>query len=217
MKSKLFWNQDVGWYRRLARKHLGLWRFVAGIIRIAGVRSLIEIGGGPGFTRNRVQSYLNIERNRQCAIWPDTLCGDWLKIDASWFRRMKPDMILACGVIEHCPSYDEFLGRIVAASPRLAVVSFFRGLRPNGRSKLTKLPVTVADGGEDIWCNWYSRPAIEHWLRRKRLLDRASFWQIRKPHQHNLNDMVIVLDFRQQGIAAKLGDDHKITALAEYL
>lgn len=109
-------------YRRMRRRHARLWDFVERYIQDNHVKSIVEVGCGldPN-VEFLVDEYLGIDLNPRT----NAFHVDFTKMDVK--KLPCPDLLLACGVIEHCEDYNEFLSQVKLINAKYSIVSFFGG------------------------------------------------------------------------------------------
>lgn len=166
------WRAQPAWYERRRSGHLDLWQFVSAFVKVHRIASMLEVGGGHGYASTMVKRYCGIERNPLAVsegqiLYPtaEFIEGDFCSIDTSPFRG-RYELVLACAVIEHCPSFEVFLSKALAVEPRHVLVSFFRGLdreRDEIHSQTADDTSWSAKGGV-YYDNSYSQRTVTRWL-----------------------------------------------------
>lgn len=157
----------------MQRRHSILWEWVHAYIVEHDIHNVFEIGCGQlPLVRQWVPHYQGVDLN----ITTDALHDDFLTMELSpWLGT---DLVLACGVIEHCPEgFSPFLHRICAMKPKHAVVSFFNGLRQAGKD--------FAYEKYGYFFRGYSGASLIAWLD-----ENAPGYELRKLSSH---DVVLIL------------------------
>lgn len=152
-----FWSKNKKEiYEPMIKRHRDLWKFVENFIKEKNIKSVLEVGCGKiQLTKKLVPIYQCVDINNQT----DAIHEDFTKMDTSSF---KCDLLLACGVIEHCNGYSKFLEQIKRIRPKYAIVSFFNKLS----WKDDYMMESAKAGAENkFWWNRYSQKKIEEKLK----------------------------------------------------
>lgn len=111
-------------YHRMLQRHRPLWQFVYDFIREREIRSVLEVGCGLlNPVKRWVEDYQAIDLNEQTKA----IHADFRTMDVQPWHGV--DLLLACGVIEHCEDgYERFLLQVKVVQARYALVSLFNSL-----------------------------------------------------------------------------------------
>jgi len=157
-----FWNHGAAFYQPMILRHAAMWGRVAGLIAKRRVSSVFEVGCGLGHIAANVPRYCGVDLNpnvialaQQRHTDAEFLVDDWLTMDtAALVGRF--DMVLACGVIEHCAHWRPFAEKALALRPRLLVISFFL----SGRAARQHIRVVEKPGCAPYYENRYPKADI---------------------------------------------------------
>lgn len=125
-------------YRRMKVRHAVLWKYIEQFIKDSSVESVLEIGCGINSpVSDWVTMYTGVDINKSV----DAIHRDFMLMGAN--EVCKHDMLLACGVIEHCHGYVSFLKQVKAFNYPFTLISFFNGLNRDEETYKIKDKVLV--------------------------------------------------------------------------
>lgn len=111
-------------YGRMLNRHKPLWDYVYRFIRTKNIQSILEIGAGKNpLAREWVSIYKAIDLNDGT----DAIHADFTMISTKLFPES--DLLLACGVIEHCEGYGRFFEQAHDYNAPWTIISFFNDVR----------------------------------------------------------------------------------------
>ncbi len=148
-----YWDtKSIEVYSGMFKRHPKLWQFVEDFIKDHEVESVLEIGCGlVSPVRNWVKEYQAVDVNESS----DAIHENFLFMDTAKFRDI--DLVVACGVIEHCENYTSFFEQINKIQPKYALISFFNDIN----REEDFITITTKDPiGEFNW-NRYSRRQMD--------------------------------------------------------
>jgi ferredoxin len=139
-------------YERMRKRHKWLWEFVHAFIKEHDIKSVFEVGCGiDPVVRKWADTYFGVDLNENAH---DCIHADFTTMDVVPYQYV--DLVLACGVIEHCEDCRVFFSQIKRIAPKFAVVSFF------GATDRTEDIRTIQKGGYPF--HGYTREGIEQTL-----------------------------------------------------
>lgn len=128
--TRIFWNQGNEFYAPMIRRHATLWKAVEGIIVERKPQSMLEIGCGSAHLAPLIPKYHGVDLNNEMLVHAHEVhphatftIGNWTMLDTSSLVGQY-EVVLACGVIEHCQHWRPFIDNIIVVQPQLALVSF---------------------------------------------------------------------------------------------
>lgn len=196
------WMVSPEWYRAKERTHVPLWEHVRRFIRKHGVKSILEIGGGPGYAAELVERYMGVDVNPLAfraglEIHRDNpgvrlFCADWLEFDVSPYAGQY-DLVMAHAVVEHCSHYKAFIRKCLLAAPRFVMISFHTSLRRE-RDRITER-VSKATCVGLVYLNGYAKGPLCAWLDSIGLRGRHNVFHVRRNHGM---DGVLEIDLRPE-------------------
>jgi hypothetical protein len=166
------WRGDATWYEGRKDGHTELWQFVERFVRENGITSMLEVGGGHGYASEMVEQYCGVELNSDAVLaghnrYPHAtfIEGDFCNMELTGLIGQY-DLVLACAVAEHLPSYKPLIIGALEVKPRFAIVSFFRGLdRPQDRiNRMESQDTEWSEAGGVYWDNAYAKSPLTDWL-----------------------------------------------------
>ena len=155
-------------YSKMTSRHRPFWQSLNAFIRSNNVSSIVEAGCGAAVLAEAVESYTGIDmnlgvlddNNRMYGAGPRWIHSDWLSLDPT---TLCADLFLAASLIEHCRSYEAFLGHVLQIpSLKYAIVTFHKGLRDKSIMRTKKWE---RDGKRGKWPdNYYCFADVHQWL-----------------------------------------------------
>lgn len=119
-----YWQKRTGRaYQQMQKRHVVLWKYIEQFIKDSDIESVLEVGCGmypPA--KDWVTIHTGIDLNEQT----DAIHKDFTIMEP--FEVMGHDLLLACGVIEHCDGYSNFLRQVKRFNFKHSLVTFFNGL-----------------------------------------------------------------------------------------
>ena len=165
-----YWNvtTELG-YTKMFKRHLGLWRWVDEFMAHNKIESVFEVG--PGLLDNinkKVKTYQSVDLTKN----GDSIYNDFTTMNLDEFSG-KFDLLLACGVIEHCNGYKDFFRRVLDINAKFVVISFFNGI--NRYEDIIKRVSDKHTHEFKFYVNSYSQAEMEIELDKLGLLDKSEF------------------------------------------
>ena len=119
-----YWNQrTLLSYRQMQKRHKLLWEYIKRFILDSDIKSVLEVGCGLNSpVKAWVKDYTAIDLNENVKA----IHKDFTKMEP--FEVLEHDLLLACGVIEHCDGYTEFLRQVKRFNFTHSLITFFCGL-----------------------------------------------------------------------------------------
>ena len=194
------WLSTEVFWERMKRRHLAMWKFIEAFIKLndTGKMRVIEVGGAAGDVSRWIKGrYVCIDRSPKMVAlgqtrYPDArfILDDFTKMDTRQFQPQNYGLVLAAGVIEHCPGYEVFIQRALDTDAPVIVITFFRGLlwRENRIQKVVS-PDAV------FYENRYSGIQLTEFLDEMGLKYRL--FTIAHNGKPKFSDVVLVIDSRQ--------------------
>lgn len=110
-------------YKQMLKRHTFLWEYVKRFIIDSEIESVLEVGCG---LESPVKNWVNIHTGIDLNDKTDALHKDFTLMEPC--EVMEHDLLLACGVIEHCDGYRNFLKQVKRFSFKHTLISFFCSL-----------------------------------------------------------------------------------------
>ena len=91
----------------MQRRHVVLWKYLEQFIKDSEIESILEVGCGmypPAKDWAIVHTGIDLNENTDALHKDFTLMEPW--------EVLRHDLLLACGVIEHCDGYSNFLRQV---------------------------------------------------------------------------------------------------------
>ena len=174
-RSKPFghWSKGSKWYRSMRGNHPALWQYIADFINEHDVRSLFEVGGGPGYVSillPRDAEYVNVDLNavainegKEIYTSAELIAGDFLTLDLSPYLDRAFDMFLAMSTLEHCPCFEDFFIQMLRLKFKRALLGFFMPPLEVDKDRILLHPTSTGS----YYYNIYSRPRMREFLKMK--------------------------------------------------